>query len=1430
MANVTGTLAHISNNLSAIELSINIFVSIGIGAFTLFLITYYCLSRKVKVQIVHEGLRIPRLSVSTRPTKPRFRKRDKVLFYGRKVLRKVKNTVAEEHHKRARTVINKLAKRLLKPHQSKEHEILNLQRPPPSFFGDDDFSQVGPNSDSSGVPPELLYLLRSVRVLGHFEKPLFLELCRHVKTISLLASQKIEYLHPDIYIVQSGKLRILITDTDGCEHSVKDTEPGQSVHSLLSLLDALLGHTVTAKINVSAVAITDTIVFHIPASAFADILMGFPESLVRVVQVMMLRLQRVTYGVLHNQLALTAELTQNDQAVSHDLEEERKKNKKMSLRRTSHPPEATPSDFEVAMETARVESIQGPASPSKVRSRSHHPIHSQSITPQTAEMHMARVLGVDDENLLAGRVHIRKIQPGEELLRQGETDCFLGVVLVGTLHVLQKEPDSGNEIHIHYLRTGELIGSLAVLTGEPSLFTIRNKLHTENEVLVGVLLKAHFYSIMRERPKVVLHSALAVARRMSSFVRHIDFALDWDCIESGHRLFASGDPADSIYLILSGRLRGVTEKKHGESVVLGEYGRGEVVGALEVLTHHPRQSGLMAVRDTEVARVPSDLLTYIKRRYPLVVSRLIHLLGRKMFSSNPTFPSTLHHQPTNIATVAVLPAASNVPLSNFCLELEHALSAIGSTLRLTSECIQNRLGTAALDPVNYLRLASWLGQQEDNHKIVIYQCDSKMSAWTTRCIRQADVILIVALYSSTPTVGDLEMKVDNMSVRAHKELVLLHAEDSPDLPNNTAAWLNARGWCTAHHHVRCPSRVLKNYSSSKLNAIYRRLFDKSPDKLSDCSRLARLLTGTSVGLVLGGGGARGLAHVGLLKALCEAGVPIDMVGGTSIGALMGALWCLHTDVTKFTQAAREWSKSMTSKPKLLYDLTYPATALMTGSVFNTGIKSVIPEDKSIEDLWIPYFTITTDVTASVQRMHTSGSLWRYVRASMSLAGYLPPLCDPVDGHLLLDGGYVNNVPADAMKQLGAETVIAVDVGSEDNNDLANYGDELSGWWALWQRIRGSRCILNMAELQSRLAYVSCVRQLEQVKSGSMPGVHYVRPPINRYSTLQFGSFDEIFDVGYAHGKALFHTSLIDELFRREFQPFSAVSQNTISPKEEDFIDLAELISKIDEPYRVPSTASLLSLAPSESCSEDECSLIAEEERNSETDTGFHASDHADENDELRTPPEGDPSPEEMTTVTSMTGSLISTSDSTMLRQRQQRKMNGENDMVYPSIAQLSDDDLFKCLRTAGFNIGPVIETTRFVYEKKLTSYLIKEKAGDDVVINPSAVLSWCASNSSPIKEQIETSTIRQRKTSPQPSPQRSEGPDEDAQMYGEESVSFPSADLPETPSPKKPVIASPTSRKSSFATKMIIFVIVAIMVFVGLLILNMESAHSEPEF
>ena len=161
------------------------------------------------------------------------------------------------------------------------------------------------------------------------------------------------------------------------------------------------------------------------------------------------------------------------------------------------------------------------------------------------------------------------------------------------------------------------------------------------------------------------------------------------------------------------------------------------------------------------------------------------------------------------------------------------------------------------------------------------------------------------------------------------------------------------------------------------------------------------------------------------------GIPIDIVGGTSIGANIGALLCEERDADKVEKRAREFSIGMARYTDKIFDLTYPTTSMFTGvlmiasslSVLNTCCPLTIGRafnnllrktfgEKQIEDLWLPYFCITTDITDSKMRVHTSGSLWRYVRASMSLSGYMPPLCDPVDGHLLLDGGYVNNLPGE----------------------------------------------------------------------------------------------------------------------------------------------------------------------------------------------------------------------------------------------------------------------------------------------------------------------------------------------------------------------------------------------------------------------------------
>ncbi|XP_009321445.1 PREDICTED: neuropathy target esterase-like, partial [Pygoscelis adeliae] len=356
--------------------------------------------------------------------------------------------------------------------------------------------------------------------------------------------------------------------------------------------------------------------------------------------------------------------------------------------------------------------------------------------------------------------------------------------------------------------------------------------------------------------RVLLHHAKAgtvIARQGDQDVS-LHFVL-WGCLHvyqrmiakasfylTGRALYRQGDKSDCTYIALNGRLRSVIQKGSGKKELIGEYGRGDLIGVVEALTRQPRATTVHAVRDTELAKLPEGTLNNIKRRYPQVVTRLIHLLSQKILgnlqqlrgpfassslgmasSSEPTNPTS------NLSTVAVLPVCDDVPTAAFTLELKHALNAIGPTLLLTSDIIRARLG------------------------------------------------------------------------------------------------------------------------SSCMNSVF----------------------------------------------------------------------------------------------ETVLDLTYPITSMFSGSAFNASINKVF-QDKQIEDLWLPYFNVTTDITASAMRVHTDANM-------------------------------------------GAKTVIAIDVGSQDETDLCNYGDSLSGWWLLWKRLNPwaeKVKVPDMAEIQSRLAYVSCVRQLEVEKSRS----------------------------------------------------------------------------------------------------------------------------------------------------------------------------------------------------------------------------------------------------------------------------------------------------------------------------------------------------------
>lgn len=121
----------------------------------------------------------------------------------------------------------------------------------------------------------------------------------------------------------------------------------------------------------------------------------------------------------------------------------------------------------------------------------------------------------------------------------------------------------------------------------------------------------------------------------------------------------------------------------------------------------------------------------------------------------------------------------------------------------------------------------------------------------------------------------------------------------------------------------------------------------------------------------------------------------------------------------------------------ILDLTFPITSIFSGKRFNRGIKKTFG-DSRIQDTILNFFCVSVDIQKRQQVIHEKGVLWRYVRASMSLAGYLPPISE--NGSMLVDGGYLNALPADVMRySMGARTVIAVDVSGEKERDYFEYG-------------------------------------------------------------------------------------------------------------------------------------------------------------------------------------------------------------------------------------------------------------------------------------------------------------------------------------------------------------------------------------------------------
>lgn len=538
-------------------------------------------------------------------------------------------------------------------------------------------------------------------------------------------------------------------------------------------------------------------------------------------------------------------------------------------------------------------------------------------------------------------------------------------------------------------------------------------------------------------------------------------------LPGGAPLFRQGEPADAVYVVASGCLGVFRHEKEGEAtepVLIAEVPPGNLVGEMSLLSHGKRTRSVAALRDSEVWRLAQTSFNALTAHHPEVLPALM----RSVVARNALETGKRRRQPR---TFAILPSGPDVPAARFAVMLADALGRIGNQVQM--------LGPESVD-----REPEWFSRCEMDSSFVLYRADPTLTPWTELCLRQADCLVAVRNADNDfPTKLPFEVETAQSGAVFHRrrELVLLHDGRDPR-PGSTAPLL-AGGLYGHHHHVRI-------------------------DIHADIDRLARLLTGHAVGVVMAGGGARAFTHIGVVKALRECGVPIDLVGGTSMGAIVAAGVASRWNDQELDERFRK--AFVEANP--LSDYTLPLISLFSGRRVTRLLRAAFGE-KDIEDLILPFYCMTANLTTSNADMHTVGRLWRWLRASVSIPGVLPPFNEAGEVHV--DGGVIDNFPVRAMRRLGRGVTIGVDI---DTGGALAAGAGVEEPWSAWQFFRRlvwkrneTLPIPSIVRILLRSALVASTSRAAEDRGASEL---LIVPPMNHIDLLDWTSFDAAIELGY----------------------------------------------------------------------------------------------------------------------------------------------------------------------------------------------------------------------------------------------------------------------------------------------------------------------------
>jgi NTE family protein len=451
-------------------------------------------------------------------------------------------------------------------------------------------------------------------------------------------------------------------------------------------------------------------------------------------------------------------------------------------------------------------------------------------------------------------------------------------------------------------------------------------------------------------------------------------AAAWFSLPGGAVLFRPGEDADQLYFLKTGRLGAFRHEEGQEPQFLGVIRPGEPAGEMALVGGNAHSAFMVALRDSEVLSLPREDFFEAAEEDPHVMLELSRLMIRRARQAQT---HAAIGDPSVFGFIAVESGAAIRPVVE---RLARCIEALGYSVTVEG-------GESLLAPTE------WFSNVEREHDFVLYVAEADETAWKHVVGRQVDRLFRIGRGDRTPPAEIPSYASGPLQAQRLVDLILLQSATLAR-PAGSAVWMEATQAA--------------------------RLFHLRENGLADMQRLARVLTGQSVGLVLSGGGARAYAHIGAIQAMRERGVPIDFVGGASMGAIVAAGIAMGWDDGELEHRIRK--AFVDTSP--LDDIAFPLIAMTRGE----KVKARLDEHfgtVDISDLWLPFFCVSSNLTSGAYHLHRTGDLQTALRASISLPGVLPPATE--NGQVLVDGAVMKNFPADVMRSFQLGPIVGVDV-------------------------------------------------------------------------------------------------------------------------------------------------------------------------------------------------------------------------------------------------------------------------------------------------------------------------------------------------------------------------------------------------------------------